>query len=109
MRLMLLRHAKSEKAEPGQRDRDRVLSSRGRKDAPVIGAYLAHHKLIPNRVVVSLAARTRETWERLATALTAPPPADFEDRLYDARPDTILNVIKETARSARTLLVIGHN
>ena len=43
MRLMLLRHAKSEKAEPGMRDHDRRLDSRGQNDAAMIGAagYIA--------------------------------------------------------------------
>ena len=40
MRLMLLRHAKAEKAEPGERDHDRALNARGHKDAARMGAYL---------------------------------------------------------------------
>jgi phosphohistidine phosphatase len=37
-RLMLLRHAKTERPTPGQRDRERMLTKRGRADAPAIGA-----------------------------------------------------------------------
>jgi len=109
MRLMLLRHAKAEKASPGERDRERALNPRGRKDAAKIGAYLARHTLVPDRALVSDARRTRETWERLATAFAAPPLVAFDDRLYDAGPDLILDVIKETDRVIATLLVIGHN
>lgn len=109
MRLMLLRHAKSEKAEPGMGDHERVLNARGRADAPRIGAYMARHGLVPGRVMVSTAVRTRETWERLATAWSSPPPATFEARLYESGPDAILTVIKETAREVGALLVIGHN
>jgi phosphohistidine phosphatase len=109
MRLMLLRHAKSEKAESGMSDRDRGLTPRGRSDALRMGAYMTHHALIPDRSVVSTARRTRETWERLATAFASPPPVSYEDRLYNASADGILNVIKEAGGSARTLLVIGHN
>jgi phosphohistidine phosphatase len=109
MRLMLLRHAKSEKAEPGMSDRDRGLSPRGRSDALRMGAYMAHHALIPDRSMVSAARRTRETWESLATAFSSPPPVSYEDRLYNAGHDAILTVIREAGRSARTLLVIGHN
>jgi phosphohistidine phosphatase len=108
MRLMLLRHAKSEKAEPGMRDRDRELNARGRKDAPKIGAYMAHHGLLPDRVLVSSARRTRETWERMAKAFSD-LAVDYDDRLYESGTNAILTVIKETARSARTLLVVGHN
>jgi phosphohistidine phosphatase len=107
MRLILLRHAKTEKAAPGASDRDRVLTKRGRKDAAAIGAYLAHHALLPDRALVSTAERTRETWERLA--LSPSPAVSFEDDLYDAGPGDILNVIKAGGRKARLLLAIGHN
>ena len=60
-RLMLLRHAKTERAEPGQRDRDRKLMKRGRADAPKLGAYMAHHDLIPDLALVSPAVRAEET------------------------------------------------
>jgi phosphohistidine phosphatase len=109
MRLMLLRHAKAEKAAPGMSDRERTLNPRGRKDAGKIGAYLARHALVPDQVLVSSAQRTRETWDGLAAAFSAPPPAAYDDRLYNAGPELILDVIREASRTARTLLVIGHN
>src|SRR5580692_7842660 len=66
MRLMLLRHAKAEKAEAGMRDRDRRLNARGRDDAARVAAHMAQHALLPDQVIVSSAQRTRETWERMA-------------------------------------------
>src|SRR6266571_3045186 len=93
MRLLILRHAKSEKGEPGMSDRDRGLNARGRKDARRLGAYLAHHALLPDRALVSAARRTRETWDDLASALPKPPQASYEERLYSAGPDAIVNVI----------------
>ena len=68
-RLLLLRHAKAERSQPGGRDHDRVLTQRGRADAKTLGAYLARHRLVPDRALVSTAARTRETWERVAPGL----------------------------------------
>jgi phosphohistidine phosphatase len=109
MRLILLRHAKSEKSEPGMRDRARRLNARGENDAAVIGVYMARHALIPDLVLVSSAERTRETWERLAPALSPSPRVTFEDRLYNAGTEAILAVVKETAPEVRTLMVIGHN
>jgi phosphohistidine phosphatase len=109
MRLMLLRHAKSEKAEPGQRDHTRRLAARGHKDAPLIGAYLERHALFPDLVLVSGAVRTRETWELLASALSISPRVIYEERLYDAGSEAILAVVKETAPDVRTLMVVGHN
>ena len=109
MRLMLLRHAKTEKAEPGMRDHVRRLTERGRHDAPVIGAYMARHKLIPDRVLVSTSERTRETWEHLAPALSARPRVVYEERLYNAGADAILALVRKTETAAKSLLVIGHN
>lgn len=109
MRLMLLRHAKSEKAEGGMRDRDRPLNPRGRNDAAMMGDYMMRHRLLPDRVLVSPARRARETWERLAEKWPARPPVDFADDLYGTGPDAILGAIKQTDPSTHTLLVIGHN
>jgi phosphohistidine phosphatase len=108
MQLMLLRHAKAEKAEPGMRDRERKLNARGRTDAALIAAYMVTHDLKPQRILVSSAERTRETWQCMAKAFAAPQIA-YEDRLYESGTDSILTVIRELGRSAAMLLVIGHN
>src|SRR3954462_2470764 len=109
MRLMLLRHAKAEKAEPGMSDRDRGLNARGHRDAARMGASMAHHSLLPDRCLVSAARRTRETWEDVAAAFLPRPPESDDDRLYGAGHDAILAVIAETGRATENLLVIGHN
>jgi phosphohistidine phosphatase len=108
-RLLLFRHAKAERAEPGERDFERALNERGRKDAARIGAYMAGHSLVPDRVAMSPSARTQETWKYTAAAFRPAPAAMSAERLYDATPHTILDVIKDTPGNAHTLLVIGHN
>ena len=109
MRLMLLRHAKAEKAEAGANDHARRLNARGVSDTALIGAYLARHDLIPAAAMVSTAARTRQTWERLAAALPTAPPVTFEERLYNAGAQAILTLVQATAPKLRSLLVIAHN
>ena len=109
MRLMLLRHAKAEKAKPGMRDQERPLNGRGRGDTQTIGAYMARHGLLPGFAVISPARRTRETWERLLPELSRELAVDYEDRLYNAGADTIVTVIRETKAAVRALLLIGHN
>ena len=108
-RLLLFRHAKTERAEPGMQDRARTLIERGRKDAAKIGAYMAGHALVPDRVVISPAARTQETWKIAAAAFRPAPAAATADQLYDATPHAIFAVIKEAPTTAHTLLVVGHN
>ena len=75
MRLLVLRHAKAEKADPGMPDRERPLNSRGQQDAAAIGVYIDRHGLTPDIALVSPARRTGETWERMAAALSK--PVDF--------------------------------
>jgi phosphohistidine phosphatase len=108
-RLILFRHAKAERSEPGMEDRARALIERGRKDAGKIGAYMAGHALIPDRVVLSPAARAQETWKFAATAFRPAPAAMTAEPLYDATPHGIFALVKEAPASAHTLLVIGHN
>jgi phosphohistidine phosphatase len=108
-RLLLLRHAKSERASPGDRDHDRVLAARGREDAPKLGSYIVRHGLVPERVIVSTAARARATWDLVAAGLGASPPAVNDKRLYEATPQTILKVIQECKPEVHTLMIVGHN
>ncbi len=107
-RLLLLRHAKTERGSPGERDRDRKLTERGRLDAPIIGAYLARHGLVPDLVVMSPATRTLETWELAAAALGKAPRLMKDERIYNAATDTLIELIRETV-DVSTLLVVGHN
>lgn len=108
-RLLLLRHAKAERSQPGGRDHDRVLTERGRADARKLGGYLARHAFVPDRALVSTSVRTRETWALLAAAFDKTPPVSFEDGIYDATPQSIVQEIKSTGSDIGTLLVIGHN
>lgn len=108
-RLLLFRHAKAERSDPGIPDRSRALTERGKKDAATIGAFIAAHALVPDRVVVSPALRTQETWKFTATALHPAPAAQSIERLYDATPHAILTIIKDAPALAHTLMVIGHN
>ncbi len=105
---MLLRHAKTERAGPGEPDRDRKLTKRGRTDAPAMGAYMARHGLVPDVALVSPATRARETWDLVATAFAKPPRMVTHERIYNATAERLFGVIAETG-SAPSLLMVGHN
>jgi phosphohistidine phosphatase len=107
-RLLLLRHAKAERSQPGGRDFERALTGRGRSDAQKLGAYLNRHALVPDLAMVSPATRTRESWDLVAATL---PDAKvrLDERLYDATPQAILQAIRSADPAVGTLLVVGHN
>lgn len=108
-RLVLLRHAK---AEPGGAlaDELRPLSMEGRRQCAEVAAQLRGGAGVPERVLVSSAVRTRQTWELVRGALAVGTPADVEvtDRLYDAGPGEVLDVVAAVDEHVRTLLVVGH-
>jgi len=107
-RLLLLRHSKTERPEPGERDGDRKLMPRGRADAPLIGAYMARHRLIPDLVLVSPAQRTIETWALVGAAFSKTPRMLKDDRIYNAGAQTLADLVRKTD-DARSLLLVGHN
>jgi phosphohistidine phosphatase len=102
--LVLLRHSKTEPARPD--DHSRRLTHRGRDDATEVRRWLTGQGIVPDRVVVSTAARTRETWE-LAGVGTAKP--EYDERLYEASVDDLREVVEETGPDVATLLLVGHN
>lgn len=107
-RLMLLRHAKSNRPE-GVADRERPLATRGREAAPVMGRYLADELLLPDLVLISSSRRTLETWELVAPMLPEKPATHVEPRIYEARAERLLHVAQEVEPQVKTLLMVGHN
>lgn len=107
LRLILTRHAKSDWNDPLASDHQRVLNKRGRAAAPRIGAWLAARGYLPELALVSDALRTRETWERLSSALPGKVPVRYLSALYAAAPDTIRRSL--ATADAADVIVIGHN
>ncbi|GHE56698.1 phosphoglycerate mutase [Camelimonas fluminis] len=118
LRLMLLRHAKA--AWPRDvRDPDRPLADRGRKAAPLMGAYMTQENLLPDLAIVSTATRTRQTWDLVGEEIARAFPGEtipvvYEPRIYEARVEDLLHVIQDDhvvqdGRPAHSLLLVGHN
>lgn len=108
-RLILFRHAKTERAAPGQADLDRELTDRGHGDAATMGAYIASHGLAPSHVLVSPARRTRQTWDIMAPRIAPPPRTAIDERIYDASPERLFRLVETADPAATTLLIVGHN
>lgn len=108
-RLLLLRHAKTEKDGPTGRDRDRRLDERGHRDARTMGAYIAEHDLVPDHAFVSTAVRTRQTFD-LVSQDWPKVAVDHLDELYGADPGSLLGIVRAAVGDdPRGLLVIAHN
>src|SRR4051812_34542666 len=92
--LWVIRHAKSSWAEPKQRDFDRPLNGRGEKDGKRMVGWLRTQATRPTWIVSSDAARARATTQFVREGCeVAADCVLFEHRLYEASPDTILQVV----------------
>lgn len=114
LRLILTRHAKSDRGEPAQDDIDRPLAPRGQRAAAALGRWMAAGGFVPDEVLCSPARRTRETWEGIAAGIVAVTPAAgggarvrIAPRLYLAEPGALWAVL-HTA-TGRVVLMLGHN
>jgi phosphohistidine phosphatase len=107
--LMLLRHAKSSRDDPGLADFDRPLNARGERDAPAIGAFMAARGMQFDFVACSPSARTRRTLELVLAALPAKPKVRFDKTLYLASQTTLLRCVHALPGPVRDALIVGHN
>lgn len=108
LRLMLLRHAKSNSI-PGVADLQRPLAERGYHEAELVGQYLVAQQLKPELAIVSSAIRTQQTWTHLSDAFDTQVKKITEERIYEASVDNIVHVIRNIEPGPRVVLVIGHN
>ena len=106
-RLALMRHAKAEGFE--KPDLQRELADRGVRDAATTGRWFAELGVVPDKALVSAAARARETWDGVAEAAGWTCGPEHSEALYAAGPETALDLIRDTDESVRLLVVIGHN
>jgi phosphohistidine phosphatase len=106
--LILLRHAKSGSDDPATRDFDRPLNPRGRRAARTVAEEMRRLGLAFDRAVASPARRVIETIEEVAETL-GPIAPDYDQRLYLASPETLLEVVRNTPEQVERLLLVGHN
>ena len=107
-RITLFRHAKAETPDVEKADFDRCLASRGQRNAIRMGRFIREKGLLPDLVIVSKAARTRETFE-LASRDWLDIPVVFLDSIYEASATTVMAAIEAHGGDCERVMVIGHN
>jgi phosphohistidine phosphatase len=110
--LLVLRHSKSAYPE-GVADIDRPLAPRGVRDAVTLGGWLLGQGLLPELVVCSSAARTRQTWDLISDQLVWPDEDAtvvlYDPRVYEAGLADLVTLIRETPPETSILALVGHN
>src|SRR5262245_41809659 len=97
-RLILFRHGKAEADSASGDDFDRKLAPRGVRESTQTGGVLADLGLKPDVVLVSPAARTRETWAA-AESWFPKARATFDDDLYHADSGAIRHAAERAGKT----------
>ena len=106
--ILLFRHGKSDWDADYGADHNRPLAKRGEKSASLMGRYLASLDQLPDRVICSSALRAKETVRLAAKAGKWSCPITFAEELYEASPEQVLDLIRESQDSLNSILLAGH-
>ena len=107
--LTVLRHAKSSWDQHGLDDFDRPLNERGRKAAKRVGRELKQRNIRFDQVIASPAVRVRETLDELAKGYDKHLNVHFDERIYGAAVETLLDVVQGIPDEVHAPLLVGHN
>jgi phosphohistidine phosphatase len=108
-RLYLLRHAKSSWDLAGQLDFERGLTERGWDDCELMAGLIKERGIAPDLVISSGAKRTRDTLKGVAKALPLNTPVVYEDSVYQATTQDLLDVLRHVPAKHESVLLVGHN
>jgi phosphohistidine phosphatase len=107
--LIIMRHGEAETGA-GMPDFDRALTEKGRADARDIGNRLQTAGCVPDAVFASPALRARTTAELAVEGAGLPPGClTLDDRIYQALPDTLLEIAAFAEPVLGRIMLVGHN
>ena len=107
--LFILRHAKSSWDNRDLSDFERPLNERGLKAAPLMGRVMKEKQFTPDLILSSPATRARQTAELVKEAAGIESDIRFDERIYEASPARLLEVVAEQNESLDSILLVGHN
>ena len=107
--LYILRHAKSSWDDLDLADFDRPLNPRGLLAAPFMGELIATRGFVPSIILCSPARRARQTAELVKDQAALDANIKFDERIYEASPQGLRQVVSELHDSMEAAMVVGHN
>jgi len=107
--LYVLRHAKSSWNDSDISDFERPLNDRGERAAPFMGELMKDRGLLPDTIISSPARRAAETAKLVREALGSPREILFDERIYEASPQTLRQVTAEADDAHASVMLVGHN
>lgn len=107
--LYVLRHGE---ARPGigiKGDFLRELTVDGRQQLKRLAEYLKSIDFKTDLILVSPAKRTQQSLEILTTTLAIKNNQITHDEIFDAEPQTLLDIINNINQPSNNILLVGHN
>ena len=110
-KLYIMRHAKSDWSSAETSDFDRPINGRGQESARLIGQWLVDNNKIPQHIVSSSALRAKQTTALVLTAFNEVVPENviYDDILYLANLDSLLQCIQKYKSGLSSLMLVAHN
>lgn len=108
MRLMLMRHGKSDWNTDVRGDLARPLNSRGERAAATMGVVLEKMGEVPDRIVSSPAVRAETTATIARTSGGWSAPVEVSEGLYGGGPAETLAIAAAVGADAHRLMLVGH-
>lgn len=107
--LFVLRHAKSSWANPDSSDFDRRLNEQGLRTAPAMGETIFKNQFQPAMILSSPAKRAKQTAILIKETARIKGKIEYDERIYEASPLRLLQVISEQSENIESLMLVGHN
>lgn len=107
--LFILRHAKSSWSDPDLADFDRPLNDRGERTAPFMGELMRKNAFSPSVILSSPAIRAKQTALLVKEAGNLDAEVRFDERIYEASPQGLRQVVSEIDEAYETAMLVGHN
>jgi len=108
-RLYIIRHAKSSWKDLNLNDYSRPLNKRGKKDAPFMGKILNKNGVFPDIIISSPALRAKTTAQSIAKEIRFTKPLVYDEQIYEADLNTLLQLLLKLKKKDNTVFIIGHN
>lgn len=104
-----MRHAKSSWAESDIADFDRPLNDRGLRNAPFMGRVMKENGYQPDVILSSPAERAKQTAILAKENAGIRGELRYDDRIYEASPQTLQHVLSELSDEFSSAMLVGHN
>ena len=107
--LYILRHAKSSWDNADLTDFERPLNERGLKVAPLMGGVIKKNRFQPELILSSPARRAEQTAALIKQSANIRGAIRYDERIYEASPARLLEVICEQNEKIESVMLVGHN